>query len=74
MFDCVRLDIETLEIENGSSKKSQTTITFDSDVRYSLVIYRGALIENRSSEQIQTTITFYSDVRLSPVGYRDAHN
>ena len=66
--------METLEIENGSSKKSQTTITFNSDVRLSPVIYETLVIESRSSEQIQTTLTFDSDVRLCSVGYRDARN
>ena len=42
MSDWALQYIETLEIENGSSKKSQTTIRFDSDVRLNPVIYQGA--------------------------------
>ena len=42
MSDWALQYIETLEIENGTSKKSQTTITFYTDVPLSPIIYQDA--------------------------------
>ena len=42
MSDGALYYIETLKIENGNSKKSQTTITFNSDARFRGIIYRDA--------------------------------
>ena len=47
MSECVAECIETLEIQNRSSEKSEMTLTFYSDVRLCRVVY----LDTRNSEQ-----------------------